>query len=78
MICRANLAPLTRPVKRSDRTPGRGPGTKSLATFKGPSLSHMHSKLAVMAKQKAICHRDYDSVVKPLEDYHLLSDLRKR
>lgn len=51
---------------------------KSLTTFKGPSLSHMHSKLAITATQRAICHRDYDSVAKPAKDYHLLSDLPKR
>lgn len=78
VICRANPAALTRPVKRSDMTPGRGLGTKSLTTFKGPSLSHMHSKLAITAKQRAICHRDYDSMVKRLKGYHLLSDLHKR
>lgn len=76
--CRANPAPLTRPVKRSDTTPGRGPGTKSPATLKGPSRSHMHSKLAITATQRAICHRGYDSVVKPSKDFHLLSDLPKR
>lgn len=43
--------------------------------FKRPSLSHMHSKLAVTAKQEVICHKDYDSMVKHLKGYHLLSDL---
>lgn len=75
--CKANPAPLTRPVKRSDTTPGRGSGMKSPATAIWPR-SHMHSKLAITATQGAICHRDYDSVVKPSKDYHLLSDLPKR
>lgn len=78
VICRANPAPLTRPVKRSDTTFGRGPGMKSLTTFKGPSLRHMHSKLSITATQRAICHRDYDSMVKPSKGYRLLSDLPKR
>lgn len=71
----ANAVPLTRPVKRSDVTPGRGAGEKVPDHFKGSSLSHMHSKLAVTEKQEAICHKDYDSLVKHLKVYRLHSDL---
>lgn len=36
VICGANAVPLTRPVKRSDVTPGRGLEKKSLTTLRGP------------------------------------------
>lgn len=74
LLCGANAVPLTRPVKRSDETPGKGFRKKSLTTLK-VSFSHMHSKLAITAKQETICHKDYDSMVKHLKGYHLLSDL---
>lgn len=47
--------------------PERGLQTESLTSFKGPSVSYTHSKLAVAAKPKAIGYKDYDSMVRHLK-----------
>lgn len=52
VICEANAVPLTRPVKRSDVTPGRGLEEKSLTTLRGPlSTICIENALSLQSKR---------------------------